>query len=255
MKTDRVYRSDELNISQKGVLKSQRFFSQGDFYDAERIQFGTLRLLNNNYYTVGSANFVQQHHSDLEVVLIPLTGAIEYADSKSNRCIISKGEFIVVSTGLGIQYAINSASPKEEVNYLKIWVLPKKKGMTPRHHVGSIDMDMTSNRFNYIISPDSISAESATLNQDAWIALAQIDPKSKVTYHKKKWSNGVFIRVCQGDIKVGGHKLYEGDCIAFDDKNDLVIEGVSKNLFLLLEIPMDVTLYNSDEIITIPPKM
>lgn len=254
MKTDLVYRFDELNVCERGALTSHRFFSYGDYYDPERIQFGTLRLLNSNYYT-GPGRFGQQHHCDLEVILIPLTGAIEYTDSKANRCIVKKESLITISTGSGIQYAINSAAPREEVNYLKIWLLPRKRDLTPRHHLHSVDMDMLNNHFHYVVVPDSATTHAAQINQDAWVAVSQIDTKKKVTYHKKNPDNGLFLRVCFGEIKVRGHKLSEGDCIAFDDKNDLVVEGLKKNRFLLLEIPMNVTLYDSEESITIPPKM
>ncbi len=251
METDKVYRFDELNTSQRGALKSQRFFSQGDFYDPERIQFGTLRLLNHNYY-VGEGKFTHQHHKDLEVILIPLAGSIQYTDSKANNSIVDNNGFITISAGTGIEYAINSASPNEEVNYIKIWILPKKRGLTPRHQAHSFDIDMLRNRFHYIVAPNK---SSAFIHQDAWIALSQVDPNAKVIYHKKQKDNGVFIKVCQGKIAVNGHSLYEGDCIAFDDKNDLMIEGVTPNHFILLDIPMNVTLYNSDETITIPSKM
>lgn len=254
MKTDIVYRFDELNVCEIGALTSHRLFSHGDYYDPERIQFGTLRLLNSNYYT-GPGRFGQHHHSDLEVILIPLTGAIEYTDSKANCCIVKKESLITISAGSGIQYAINSASPREEVNYLKIWLLPRKRNLTPRHHVHSIDMDMLNNHFHYVVAPDSMVTTIAPISQDAWVAVSQIDPKKKVAYHKKNPDNGLFLRVCFGEIKVRGHKLSEGDCIAFDDKQDLVVEGVKNNRFLLLEVPMNVTLYDSEESITIPPKM
>ncbi len=254
MKTDTVYRFDELNVGERGVLTSHRLFSHGDYYDPERIQFGILRLLNSNYYT-GPGRFGQQYHSDLEVILIPLTGAIEYTDSKANCCIVEKESFIIISAGSGIHYAINSASPREEVNYLKIWLLPRKRGTTPKHYLQSVDMDMVDNNFHYVIVPDSVSSNAAPISQDVWMAVTQIDPKTKMTYHRKNSDNGLFLRVCFGEIKVRGHKLSEGDCIAFDDKNDLVIEGLKKNRFLLLEIPMNVTLYDSEESITIPPKM
>lgn len=254
MKTDIVYRFNELNVYERGALTSHRFFSHGDYYDSERIQFGTLRLLNSNYYS-GPGRFGQHHHSDLEVVLIPLNGAIEYTDSKANCCIVKQGSVITISAGSGINYAINSASPREEVNYLKIWLLPRKRNLTPRHCVHAVDMEMSHNRFHYIVAPDTALVNAASVHQDAWIALSQIDPKTKVSYHKKNPNNGLFLRVCCGSIKVRGHELSMGDCIAFNDKADLMIEGVTDNRFLLLEIPMNVTLYDSEQSITIPPKM
>ena len=254
MKTDMVYRFDELNVCERGALTSHRFFSHGDYYDSDRIQFGTLRLLNSNYYT-GPGRFGQHYHNDLEVILMPLTGSIEYTDSKSNCCVIKKGQLITVGTGSGMSYAINSASPKEEVNYLKIWLLPRKRGLTPIHHLHTVDMDMLDNNFHYVVVPDTTSAQVATIHQDAWLAISQVSTKMKITYHKKHANHGIFIRVCFGEIKVRGHKFSEGDCIAFDDKNDVLVEGLKKNRFILLEIPMDVTMYDSDSSIEIPAKM
>lgn len=255
MKTDIVYRSHELNVHEIGNLTRHRFFSHGNFYDSDRVQFGTLRLLNNNHYT-GPGRFGQQYQNDLEVILIPLTGSIEYTDSRSHRCIVKKDHVLTLSTGAGICYAVNSADPKEEVNYLKIWILPRKRGLNAKHQVTPIDVDMLSNRFEYIVTPDTAVIQNVgNIHQDAWVAISKVDPKTKMTYHKKMTKNGVFIHVCEGSIKVRGHVLFEGDCIAFDDKNDVVVEGVQDNRFLLLEVPMDVTLYNDEEKIIIPPKM
>lgn len=254
MKTDIVYRSNELNVCERDGYTSHRFFSYGNFYDSDRTQFGTLRLLNNNYYT-GPGRFGQHHHSDLEVILIPLNGAIEYEDSKSSRCIVEKDDLLVVNAGSGISYSINSANPKEEVNYLKIWLLPRKKELTPMHQLGKLDSEMLCNRFHYLVVPDTQTTDLPTIHQDAWMAASQVDPKTKITYHKKNAKNGVFIHVCHGDIKVRGHFLSDNDTIAFDDKNDITIEGLTDNRFFLIEVPMDVTLYDSDDPIIIPPKM
>lgn len=254
METDKVYKFNDLNVNERNGFKSQRFFSQGNFYDPERIQFGTLRLLNSNYYT-GEGKFSRQYHNDLEVVIIPLTGSIQYVDSKANNTTVDQNHFITISAGSGIEYAINSACPQEEVNYLKIWILPKKRGLTPKHQILSFDPEMLSNRFYYIVAPDKTYAYSASLYQDAWIALSQLDPKIKLIYHKKLPNNGVFIRVGKGEICVNGHILSEGDCIAFEDKNDLEIEGIRLSYFILLDIPMDVTLYDADDSIIIPSKL
>lgn len=254
MKTDTVYSVDQLDVHKRGAITSQCFFSHGGFYDAERIQFGTLRLLNNNYYN-GLGKCGLQYHRDLEVLIIPLSGAIEYTDNRANCCIIPKGNFIAISAGSGIEYAINSATHKEPAHYIKLWFLPKKRGLTPRHSIHSIDADLLHNMFYYLVSPVRNSKEMATLNQDAWVALSELMAKTKLTYHKKNSANGIFIRVCEGEIKVRGHYLMAGDSIAFEDKDNLIIEGVKKALFLLLEVPMTVTLYNSDEKITIPPKL
>ena len=99
MKTDTVYSADQLDVNKRGIVTSHSFFSHGGFYDAERIQFGTLRLLNNNYYN-GLGNCALQYHRDLEVLIIPLSGAIEYTDNRANCCIIPKGNFIAISAGL-----------------------------------------------------------------------------------------------------------------------------------------------------------
>ncbi|MBS7814833.1 pirin family protein [Wohlfahrtiimonas chitiniclastica] len=255
MKTNMVYRANEYNVCERGNYRSHRFFSYGGFYDADRTQFGTLRLLNNNFFT-GPGRFGQQHHSDLEVIIMPLNGEIEYTDSRAHRSIVKKEEVLVVSAGTGLSYAINSVNPKEEVNYLKIWVMPRRRGLTPRHQVCAVDTDMFTNRFHYFVAPDNvISKDRAVIHQDAWIAASEVDPKKKITYTKKDAKNGVFIRVCYGDIKVRDHVLSEGDCIAFDDKQDIKIEGITQNRFVLLELPMNVTLYDSEDSITIPPKM
>lgn len=254
METGIVYREEALHVSEGLWSKSYRMFSRGEFYDPERNQFGTLRSFNRVICT-GEGRFKPHFYKDLEIIIFPLTGTIEYADSKANRCYVREGEVLVVSAGSGIYFAVNSAEPNKEASYLKVWIMPRKKYLTPLYKVNRIDMEMLQNRFHYKVTPDIFDVGTATIGQDAWIVGCELDDNSKITYKKKSAQNGIFVRVYYGKVEIRGHKLGERDTIVLNDKKDVVIKGLVDSQFMLVEIPMDVTLYDTYDPIIIPPKM
>jgi len=115
-----------------GWLKSQHTFSFADYYDAERMNFGTLRVLNDDWIA-GGTGFGRHSHNNMEIISIPIQGALEHGDSMGNTGVIRKGQVQVMSAGTGVVHSEMNANEDEAAQFLQIWVLPKVRDVEPRY--------------------------------------------------------------------------------------------------------------------------
>jgi len=177
-------------LADHGWLKSRHTFSFADYYNPERMNFGILRVLNDDIVTP-SMGFGTHPHENMEIISIPLSGSLRHQDSMGNKHIISTGEVQIMSAGSGITHSEYNNSPSGDVNFLQIWVLPKERDITPRYDQKVFDEGNRKNRFQLLVSPEN-SDKTVLINQDAWFSLADIEAEKQVTYEKNNKKNGVY---------------------------------------------------------------
>ena len=127
-----IHKSDTRGKVNFGWLNSRHSFSFGQYYNPERVNFGTLRVLNDDIVE-GGAGFPTHPHDNMEIVSIPLSGALAHRDSTGTEKAIHTGEVQIMSAGSGLTHSEYNYSKDEQVNFLQIWVLPKEKDITPRY--------------------------------------------------------------------------------------------------------------------------
>ena len=124
MKTT-LHRAETRGHANHGWLDSHHTFSFAGYYDPGRVHFGLLRVLNDDIVT-GGAGFGQHPHDNMEIISIPLKGALEHGDNTGGHGIIKSGEVQIMSAGSGIAHSERNASKEEDVNFLQIWVFPER---------------------------------------------------------------------------------------------------------------------------------
>jgi quercetin 2,3-dioxygenase len=129
----KVYQAAERGHVQAGWLNSHHSFSFGHWYDPARIHFGALRVLNDDIVQPGSG-FNMHPHDNMEIISIPLQGALTHKDSTGTDGMIRTGDVQIMSAGTGIRHSEFNASKTEAVNFLQIWILPKVENIKPRYH-------------------------------------------------------------------------------------------------------------------------
>ena len=115
-----------------GWLKSHHSFSFANYYNPEKIHFGALRVLNDDYVAPGKG-FGEHPHQNMEIISIPLEGDLEHKDSMGNITVIKHGEIQVMSAGTGVYHSEYNKSKSNAVKFLQIWVIPNKQNVTPRY--------------------------------------------------------------------------------------------------------------------------
>lgn len=220
-----------------GWLNTWHTFSFADYYNPERISFGALRVLNDDTVK-GGMGFGRHPHRDMEIVSIPLSGALEHGDSMGNSGIIRKGEVQVMSAGTGITHSEKNASNTEEVKFLQIWILPRQQGVEPRYGQMQIDAAKQPNEWRLIVSPNPES-EGLWIHQDAWFYRADMNQGASLTYRLNKKGNGAYLFVIEGSVDVGRQTLNRRDGLGITEADTLDIQATANAEILVIEVPMN----------------
>ncbi len=219
-----------------GWLDSRHSFSFGHWYNPEKMHFGALRVLNDDIVKAG-AGFGTHPHDNMEIVSIPLKGALAHKDSTGTSKVINTGDVQIMSAGSGISHSEFNASKTEEVNFLQIWVLPKEKNITPRYDQKTFDSTARQNQWQIVVSPDEKEG-GVWINQDARFSLAHIDAGKELEYSNHSKGTGVYFFVLEGAALVAGSTLQKRDAIAVWEQESTKVQAKETLEILAIEIPM-----------------
>ncbi|MCL7769153.1 pirin family protein [Pasteurella multocida] len=220
-----------------GWLKSKHTFSFGHYYDPSRVNFGVLRVINDDFVE-GGMGFGTRPHNNMEIISIPLSGDLAHKDSMGNGSIIRNGDIQVMSAGTGVTHSEMNPNADIPVKFLQIWVIPNKRNVEPRYQQITIADNAKPNDFQQILSPNP-DDEGVWIHQDAWFSLAKFDKGIAKNYSLNKAGNGVYAFVIKGQANVAGIDLNERDGLGVWDTNNLDIVASSDAEILLMEVPME----------------
>lgn len=235
MKTT-LHKADTRGHANHGWLNSYHTFSFAGYHNPLRVQFGALRVLNDDVVQ-GGMGFGQHPHDNMEIVSIPLSGALEHGDNTGGHGIIRSGEVQIMSAGSGISHSEKNASKTEAVNFLQIWVFPKERNIKPRYEQKLFARENRVNQFQTVISPQK-NSESLWINQDAWFSLGDLSKDTTTEYKLNKEGNGVYVFVLEGDVTVSGQSLNRRDGLGIWDTDKISIQADNGAEVLLIEVPM-----------------
>ena len=219
-----------------GWLDSHHSFSFGHWYNPEKVHFGALRVLNDDLVT-GGQGFGAHPHDNMEIVSIPLKGALTHKDSTGTDGIINTGDVQIMSAGSGIRHSEYNSSKTDPVNFLQVWVIPKKENIKPRYDQKTFNVADRDNKWQIVISPDEADG-GMWINQDAIFALAKIEKDKLIEYKTKFPGNGVYFFVIEGEVEIDGKKLSKRDAIGVWETNEVEIKSNAQSEILAVEIPM-----------------
>ena len=231
------HKADSRGHANHGWLDSHHSFSFGHYYDPERIHFGALRVLNDDVVK-GGMGFGKHPHDNMEIISIPLRGALQHNDDTGRNEIIKTGDVQIMSAGTGIFHSEFNASKTDDVNFLQLWVFPKKKGIDPRYEQKSFDVKNRENQLQLVVSPDKDS-NALWINQDSWFSLGNVQKGKELNYHTHKKETGVYVFVIEGSIVVNDQKLEKRDGLGVWDTDEIILKAEIDSEVLVMEVPMD----------------
>jgi redox-sensitive bicupin YhaK (pirin superfamily) len=236
MATTVLHKADTRGHADHGWLNAYHSFSFASWYNPERVQFGALRVLNDDTVAAGMG-FGTHPHDNMEIITIPLEGDLAHKDSMGNTEIIRNGDVQVMSAGTGVKHSEFNPNKDQRTKLLQIWVFPNQKNVEPRYQQITLDPEERNNKLQQILSPNAEDA-GVWIHQDAWFHLGKFDKGVTTTYSLKKEGNGVYAFILSGKVTIDGQELETRDGLGIWDVNALAIEANEDAEFLLMEIPM-----------------
>lgn len=221
-----------------GWLKSNFSFSFSNYFDPNKVHFGVLRVLNDDCIS-GGMGFGKHPHDNMEIISIPLSGALEHQDSLGHKSVIRAGEIQVMTAGTGVAHSEFNHLKDEDSHFLQIWLFPRKRNLSPRYDQLDYTHLKKSNELYQILSP-SDEDQGVWIHQDAWFYLGDFDKDVQQTYQLKKAGNGVYIFVLEGIFQVGHQVLSRRDGLGVSGVEEIVLTSLSSDAkVLLMDIPMN----------------
>ena len=231
-----LHKAESRGHADHGWLNSWHSFSFGGYYNPERVQFGALRVLNDDT-VAGGMGFGKHPHDNMEIISIPLEGSLEHEDTTGTKQVIKKGDIQIMSAGTGIAHSEKNGSNTDLVKFLQIWIIPNKKNLPPRYDQKTFSDSEKYNQLRTIISPVGES-EGIHIHQDAWFSLGKLDKDFSVDYRVKKEGNGVYIFVLHGTLTVNDIQLNTRDGLGITEATSFTITTSTDAEVLLMEVPM-----------------
>lgn len=225
-----------------GWLESFHTFSFANYYEPSRMHFGALRVLNDDH-VAGGRGFGRHPHDNMEIVSIPLSGALAHEDSMGNKTIISPGEVQLMSAGTGVYHAEMNHHIEDPVKFLQIWVFPKERNITPRYDQQFFPEENRRNAFQTIVCPIGSPETGVKMNQDAWFSLADLSAGTELTYSLNLSGNGVYLFTLEGDLVLTDTQqvLQRRDAVGIWDTDQFTIKATSDAQLLVMEVPLKFT--------------
>ena len=232
-----IHKADSRGHFDYGWLKTYHTFSFSDYFDRERVNFGMLRVLNDDEIE-GGQGFGTHPHSDMEIVTVPLEGAVAHKDSTGGEGVIYPDEIQVMSAGTGIRHSEFNHLQDGTTKLLQLWIFPDKKDHTPRYNQKFFNSDERKDKLQFIVTPEK-KDDNLWLNQDAFLALTDLDKNKSIEYKIHTKGNGVYIFLIKGKISIGNESLSERDGIGIWDTDEFTITANSDSKILIIEVPMN----------------
>ena len=233
-----LHRSETRGDANHGWLHSKHTFSFANYYDPQRMNFGVLRVLNDDKVS-GGMGFGMHPHQNMEIISIPLSGDLEHQDSMGNTTVIKEGDIQVMSAGTGVQHSEYNKNKDEEVRFLQIWVIPHTQNVEPRYDQITLKKEDRKNKLQQVLSPNKEDA-GVWIHQDAWFNMVDLDADKAVTYDFNLASNGLYLFVLEGSVEVAGEKLERRDGLGIFDTHSITLKASEQASVLLMEVPLHV---------------
>lgn len=225
--------SESRGAADHGWLRARHTFSFADYYDPARIEFGSLRVINEDRVAPGKG-FGTHPHRDMEIITYVIDGAIEHKDSLGNGTIITPGEIQRMTAGTGVQHSEYNHSQESELHLLQIWIYPEERGLTPGYEQTRFARGEKLNRLRLVGSRDGRDG-SVTIHQDVNLYASILEAGAAVSLDVNE-DRKVFVQVIGGELVVNGKPLFAGDGAQCSGQPRLEITASSEAEFLVFDM-------------------
>ncbi len=230
-----IHKADSRGFANHGWLKSYHTFSFASYQNPERMNFGMLRVLNDDVVQP-KMGFGTHPHRNMEIISIPITGPLSHKDSMNNKRAIEVGEVQVMSAGTGITHSEFNDSTTKESNFLQLWIIPEKQEVEPYYDQKKFDERGRRNKFQTLVSPRDKKVEgSLPIHQQGYISIIDLDEGFTTEYHLK---NGAYFFLIDGEVEVADETLAHRDAVGISETQKVTVKASKNSKLLVIDVPM-----------------
>jgi redox-sensitive bicupin YhaK (pirin superfamily) len=229
----KIIRSDTRGKADHGWLQARHSFSFADYYDPDRMGFGSLRVINEDRIAA-TKGFGTHPHKDMEIVTYIINGALEHKDSMGNGSVIKAGDVQRMTAGTGVFHSESNPSTSETVHLLQIWILPDKTSLQPGYEEQHFSRAEKLNQWRLLGSNDGRDG-SLTIHQDISLYSAVIESGHEVE-HQFQGDRRGYLQVVSGTLSCDGKTLVAGDGATMQNFNKLKVTAGEETEVLLFDM-------------------
>tara|TARA_B100000780_G_scaffold17513_1_gene11405 strand:+ start:3011 stop:3727 length:717 start_codon:yes stop_codon:yes gene_type:complete len=233
-----LHMAQERGLVRFDWLDAKYSFSFGNYFNPEKMNFGALRVLNDDTIAAGMG-FGKHPHKNMEIITIVQSGSLKHEDSMGNKGIIEAGDIQVMSAGSGIEHSEVNASSKDSLRLFQLWIHSQTRDVTPRYEQKKIAPLLTKNGFTTIVKPKQEAArDDIWIHQQAYISIGNFSDDTQTNYTLQQPQNGVYIMVIEGSISVVDQIVQHRDAIGIWDTTSVNMSITKNSSVLIVEVPM-----------------
>ena len=229
-----IRRADDRGYADHGWLRSYHSFSFADYFDPEHVEFGPLRVINEDRVVPG-AGFSTHGHRDMEIISYVLEGALAHKDSTGTSSVIRPGDVQRMSAGRGVLHSEFNGSQSEPVHFLQIWIQPNVRGIDPGYEQKHFTDADKRGRLRLVASPDGADG-SVRIHQDARVYAGRFDGAERAELALSA-GRRAYVHVARGQVRVNGELLSTGDALKLTDVANVAITDGSGAEVLVFDLP------------------
>lgn len=234
-----LHKAEDRGFANHGWLQANHSFSFANYYHPEKMQFGALRVLNDDIIAP-KMGFGTHPHDNMEIITIPLSGSLKHRDSMHNEWqTIEVGEVQIMSAGTGVQHSEINGSQDQHLSLFQIWIIPNKQNVVPRYDQ---KMFLEAQRYNtlqtIVTSIENTHKESLKINQDAILSRIFLEKGHTFIYKLSSKNHGVYVMNIHGDIEINTIQLKTRDAVGVSETDSFIILPREDSELLFIEVPM-----------------
>lgn len=231
-----IHKAATRGFANHGWLQSYHTFSFSNYFNPERMNFGMLRVLNDDIVQP-KMGFGTHPHKNMEIISIPISGALSHKDSMNNQRSIEVGEVQVMSAGTGLTHSEFNDSKTTETNFLQLWIIPEKNEVEPYYNQKKFEESERKNKFQTLVSPKDKQVEgSLPINQQGYISMIDLENGFEIEYDLK---NGAYFFLIDGEVSIADETLEKRDAIGIEDVEKLSLKALKNSKLLVIDVPMN----------------
>lgn len=229
-----VRHSNERGYADHGWLQSYHSFSFADYFDPQHVQFGPLRVINEDRIAPGMG-FGTHGHQDMEIISYVLEGALAHKDSTGTSSTIRPGDVQRMSAGRGVRHSEFNASADAPVHFLQIWIMPNVRGIAPDYEEKHFTAAEKRGQLRLIASPNAAEG-SVLIHQDARVYAGLFDGDERAQLEVQP-GRDIYVHVARGQVAANNQALKAGDAVMITDANELTLDTGKDAEVLVFDLP------------------